>query len=60
MAGRQEQAIKAMEKALGAQHVVTDEDTLTKYSLNMLSVDNVVPATVVRPGSVEEILGNGP
>jgi len=50
-----EQALKKMEGVVGSEHIVTDPKILDVYSVNMLSVDNIVPAAVVRPASVEEI-----
>jgi glycolate oxidase/4-cresol dehydrogenase (hydroxylating) len=50
-----ENALKAMEGVVGSEHVITDPKVLNAYSVNMLSVDNIMPAAVVRPGSVEEI-----
>ena len=50
-----ENALKAMEGVVGSEHVITDPKVLNAYSVNMLSVDNIMSAAVVRPGSVEEI-----
>ncbi len=48
-------AVKAMEGALGVENVFPDVDTLEKYSVNMLTVENIFPAAVVKPSSVEEV-----
>jgi len=50
-----EKALRKMEGVVGSQNVITDPELLDMYSVNMLSVDNIMPAAVVRPGSVEEI-----
>ena len=48
-------ALRAMEQALGPDNVLSDPDTKEAYSLNMLTVGNIVPAAVVKPASVEEV-----
>ena len=50
-----QQALRAMEEVVGENYVFSDPNTLEKYSLNMLTVENIVPASVVKPASVEEI-----
>ncbi len=50
-----EKALRKMEGVVGFQNVITDPELLEVYSVNMLSVENIMPAAVVRPGSVEEI-----
>ena len=50
-----EQALIAIEKVVGSEYVLTDQKVLEKYSVNMLSVDNILPAAVVKPANVEEI-----
>jgi glycolate oxidase/4-cresol dehydrogenase (hydroxylating) len=44
-----------MEQVVGENYSLTDPDTLEEYSLNMLTVENIVPAGVVKPASVEEV-----
>ncbi|MGD0230612.1 MAG: hypothetical protein ABSC19_09665 [Syntrophorhabdales bacterium] len=50
-----ENALKAMEGVVRSEHVITGPKVLNAYSVNMLGVDNIMPAAVMRPGSVEEI-----
>lgn len=50
-----QRALRAMEGIVGAEHVITAQEILDAYSVNMLSVDNITPAAVVRPSSVEDI-----
>jgi len=50
-----QQALRAMEEVVGENYVFSDPNTLEEYSLNMLTVENIVPASVVKPASVEEI-----
>lgn len=55
MARQHDQALKAMKEVLGPDHLFTDEDELQKYSLNMLTVDNIVPSAIALPGSVADV-----
>ncbi len=55
MAESIQQALRAMEGVVGENHVFSDPGTLEKYSLNMLTVENIAPAGVVKPASVEEV-----
>jgi 4-cresol dehydrogenase (hydroxylating) len=55
MAKSIQQALRAMEVVVGDNHVLSDPGTLEKYSLNMLTVENIAPAGVVKPDSVEEV-----
>ena len=50
-----QQALRAMGEVVGENYVFSDPTTLEEYSLNMLTVENIVPASVVKPASVEEI-----
>lgn len=50
-----EQALNEMAGVVGAENVLTDARTLEAYSVNMLSVGDIVPAAVVRPASTEEV-----
>lgn len=51
----EEQALKEIERIVGAEHVLTDARTLATYSVNMLAAGDIVPAAVVRPASTEEL-----
>lgn len=50
-----ESGLKKIENAIGSQYVNTNSETIKKYSVNMLTVDDIVPAAVVKPSSVDEI-----
>ncbi len=50
-----EKALKAMESVVGSNYVITDDEVLSSYAVNMLTVEDIKPAAVVKPASVEEI-----
>jgi glycolate oxidase/4-cresol dehydrogenase (hydroxylating) len=48
-------AMKEMGTVVGQDNAFQDPDTLEMYSRNMLTIENIVPAGVVKPTSVEEV-----
>lgn len=50
-----EQALKEIERVVGAEHLLADTATLSRYSVNMLATGDILPAAVVRPASTEEL-----
>jgi 4-cresol dehydrogenase (hydroxylating) flavoprotein subunit len=50
-----EKALQAMEAAVGSEYVDTTSNTLNQLAVNMIAVDSVLPAGIVRPKTVEEI-----
>ncbi len=55
--GSLERMLAGVEKVIGKEHVLADNNVRDAYSVNMLSVDNIRPSAVVLPKSVEEIQG---